>query len=200
MLRRMWRKFRYRKPIIVISGLPRSGTSMMMKMLDAGGMPIAMDGVREADEDNPKGYYELERIKDLDKNKDKGWLAEMRGQAVKVISYLLKDLPQDNNYKIIFMERDIEEVVASQNKMMDRRNENNKTSDEKMLLNYKNHLLRVHIMLRHHPGFETLTVSYSDTLKDPMQQAVNINRFLGGSLNVRKMAEVVDPNLYRNRK
>ena len=88
-----YRRFMYGRPIIVVSGLPRSGTSMMMKMLEAGGVPVWLDGVRTADDQNPKGYYELERVKELDKGLDKSWVREGRGRAVKVISSLLEHLP-----------------------------------------------------------------------------------------------------------
>ena len=99
------------EPIVVVSGLPRSGTSMMMRMLEAGGVPILSDGAREADIDNPKGYYELERIKHLEKETDKSYLREGRGKAVKAISFLIKDLPDENDYRVIFMRRDLDEVL-----------------------------------------------------------------------------------------
>src|SRR3990172_7400630 len=91
------------EPIVVVSGLPRSGTSMMMKMLEAGGMPILTDGERSADIDNPKGYFELERIKNLERETDKSYLRAARGKALKVISFLIKELPDDNDYRVIFM-------------------------------------------------------------------------------------------------
>ena len=119
-LRRLYRHLRYGQPIVVVSGLPRSGTSMVMKMLEAGGLAVLTDGLRTADEDNPKGYYEVERVKDLAREADKGWLGEARGKAVKVISYLLKSLPPTFNYKVVFIRRDLEEVLASQRKMLAR--------------------------------------------------------------------------------
>jgi hypothetical protein len=100
---KMIRRLRYGPPVVIVSGLPRSGTSMAMKMLDAAGVPLMVDGIRTADEDNPKGYYELEHVKTLDKGSDKGWVKDARGKAVKIISFLLKDLPPDHNYKIILM-------------------------------------------------------------------------------------------------
>src|SRR6185295_15833711 len=104
-VQRLLRRFRYGKPIVVVSGLPRSGTSMAMKMLEAGGLPVVTDGRRSADEDNPRGYYEDERVKDLYREGDKTWVRESRGKAIKVISFLLKSLPPDNNYKVLFMHR-----------------------------------------------------------------------------------------------
>ena len=106
-------------PIIVVSGLPRSGTSMMMGMLEAGGLELVVDGIRAADEDNPRGYYELERVKDLAKAEDKSWLITLQGKGVKVISLLLQHLPEAYNYKIIFMRRSIAEVLDSQSKMLE---------------------------------------------------------------------------------
>lgn len=122
------------EPIVIVSGLPRSGTSMMMKMLEAGGVPIMTDAVRTADIDNPKGYYEYERVKDLEKETDKSYIREGRGKALKVISWLLKDLPDDNRYRIIFMRRDLGEVIASQNKMLKHRGEAGAGGDRKSVV------------------------------------------------------------------
>jgi hypothetical protein len=199
LLKRIYRGFKYGKPIVVVSGLPRSGTSMLMKMLEAGGLESLSDGIREADEDNPKGYYELERVKDLDKGKDKSWLSEGRGKGVKIISFLLQDLPPDYAYKVVFVRRSLPEVIASQNKMLSRRDEAAETTDEKMIENFKAHLLRVEVALAHRSNFEVLYVNHRDVLSDPAEQARRMSRFIGGALDERKMAEVVDPALYRNR-
>ncbi|MFC1849925.1 sulfotransferase domain-containing protein [candidate division CSSED10-310 bacterium] len=195
-----FRKTIYGKPIIIVSGLPRSGTSMMMKMLEAAGLGIVSDGVRTADDDNPKGYYELERIKDLDKNKDKSWLKDLRGKVVKIISFLLKELPRNNNYKVIFIERNLKEVIASQNKMLTHRQESGgNVSDDKMITNYENHLWKIKYLLRNAPQFQVLYLNHRDVLQKPQEQAAKVNVFLGGTLNELEMAGVVDPNLYRNR-
>src|SRR5438128_3864516 len=127
----VYRRVRYGRPIVVVSGLPRSGTSMAMKMLEAGGLRVVTDGQRTADEDNPKGYYEDERVKDLHREGDKTWLRDARGDVVKIISFLLKSLPADNNYKVLFMHRNLREIVASQNKMLARRGEKNETPDDR---------------------------------------------------------------------
>ena len=118
---RVWRRLHYGKPIVIVSGLPRSGTSMAMKMLAAGGMPILTDGVRTADESNPKGYYELEAVKELHKQADMRWLFDARGKAVKIVSFLLTWLPETHDYKVIFMQRDLREVMASETTMLQKR-------------------------------------------------------------------------------
>ena len=129
-LKEVSRRLRFGKSIIVVSGLPRSGTSMMMRMLEAGGIEIMTDDQRAADVDHPRGYFELERVKELDKGGDKSWLDGARGKAIKIISFLLRELPPDYHCKVIFMRRGIDEIIASQNKMLERRNERNETNDE----------------------------------------------------------------------
>ena len=195
---RVWRRLRYGQPIVVVSGLPRSGTSMAMKMLEAGGMQIVTDGEREADVDNPRGYYEDERVKDLAKATDKSWLRASRGRAVKVISFLLKDLPPNLNYKVIFIRRDLSEVLASQRKMLDRRGETDETTDERMVELWQDQLWRANYLLRHGPQFEWVEIGYRDALQDPAAAAARINALVDG-LDERAMAGVVDPALYRNR-
>ena len=195
---RVWRRLRYGRPIVVVSGLPRSGTSMAMKMLEAGGMQIVTDGEREADADNPRGYYEDERVKDLSKATDKSWLRASRGRAVKVISFLLKDLPPNLNYKVILMRRDLSEVLASQRKMLDRRGETDETPDERMLELWQDQMWRVNYLLRHAPQFEWVEIGYRDALQDPAAAAARISALVDG-LDERAMAGVVDPALYRNR-
>src|ERR1700752_5275919 len=157
-LRDVLRRRRYGEPIVIVSGLPRSGTSMMMKMLEAGGLTVLTDAIRQADIDNPKGYYEYERVKDLEKETDKSYVREGRGKALKVISFLLKDLPDDNYYRVIFMRRDLSEVIASQNKMLDRRKESSIDDHETMAEAYRNHLASVKILVRNRPNFEMLEV------------------------------------------
>ena len=188
------------EPIIIVSGLPRSGTSMMMKMLDAAGIPIMTDAVRSADVDNPKGYFEFERVKDLEKDPDRSWVAEARGKALKVISWLLKDLPDSNEYHIIFMRRDIDEVLASQNKMLEHRGEADKTDDAIMAEAYRHHIADVRIMGRKRPNWRLIEIRYDETVRDATSVARQVNAFLGGKYDEQKMAEAVDPKLYRNRK
>lgn len=198
-MKKLFRKLRYGDPVLVVSGLPRSGTSMAMKMLDAVGIPVVTDEERSADEDNPKGYFEDERVKDLANQQDKSYIRRSRGKAIKVISFLLKELPDDNFYRVIFMRRDLEEVLASQKKMLERRGEHDDTDDERMAELWKDHLWRANYMLKNKPNFEFIEVHYSEVLADPEGQARRIAEFLGGGADVRKIAEVVDPDLYRNR-
>ena len=185
--------------MIVVSGLPRSGTSMVMNMLDAGGYPVLTDQVREADEDNPKGYFEYERVKDLGETEDKSWLREGRGKAIKVISHLLKELSDDNYYKIIFARRDLREIVASQNIMLDRKSESNPVDDAKAVELYRKHLVNVRFLVRRKPNLEMLELAYTDILSNPESAAGQISAFVGRNLETSAMAAIVDPALYRNR-
>jgi len=193
-------KLKYGTPVILVSGLPRSGTSMAMKMLDAGGFSVIQDGIRTADEDNPKGYFEDERVKDLAQTKDTSWFRGLRGRVIKVVSSLLQYLPDENFYKVVFVRRDLHEVLASQQKMLDRREEDNATEDEAMLKMYQQHLEKVEFQLRFRKHFDVLYLNYRDVLGDPMREAKRLNNFFGGRLDVDAMAAVVDPNLYRNRR
>jgi hypothetical protein len=187
------------RPVIVVSGLPRSGTSMMMKMLEAGGLNVFVDNLRTPDPDNPEGYYEYERVKQLDKG-DTAWIGEAQGQVVKVISALLEHLPAENRYQVIFMNRNIDEVLASQKKMLQRRGEAaDKVSDEAMADLFAKHLAKTTAWLQAQPNFETLFVDYNRLLADPQPQTHAVNRFLGGALDEERMATVVNPDLYRNR-
>jgi len=196
---RLLNKVKYGDPIIVVSGLPRSGTSMAMKMLEAGGVDVVQDGKRTADEDNPKGYFEHEKVKDLDKGGDKSWVKNARGHAIKVISYLLPHLPDDNRYLVVFMHREYQEVLASQAKMLERRGEKSETDDERMVEIYDKHLADVKRTLGRRPNFEVLYLHYTDVQEDPEGNARRIEDFLGLGLDVDKMAGVVDPELWRNR-
>ncbi len=185
--------------ITVVSGLPRSGTSMMMKMLEAGGIPPITDKLREADEDNPKGYYEFERVKQMDQG-DTSWVVDARGKVVKVISALLKHLPPGEQYRVVFVRRNMPEILASQRKMLIRRGEDpDKMDDAQMAMLFEKHLKQVDEWLKAQPNFRVLYVHYSDILADPRPQIARINDFLGGNMDEEAMAAAIDPNLYRNR-
>ncbi|CAN5487178.1 hypothetical protein BH23ACI1_BH23ACI1_21810 [soil metagenome] len=199
--RHLFRRLRYGRPIIIVSGLPRSGTSMAMRMLEAGGLEIVTDRARPADDDNPYGYFEYDHVLSLDKGEDQGWLAGARGKAVKVVSALLPHLPERYQYRVIFMHRDLREVLVSQNKMLERRGGAGGTAgDDEMVRIYEGHLARVTALLRRRRCFETLDVRYADVLADPAGQARRIHQFLGGGLDAARMAEAVSPDLYRNRR
>ncbi|MEE8369077.1 MAG: sulfotransferase domain-containing protein [Thermoanaerobaculia bacterium] len=196
---RRLRGLRFGRPIIVVSGLPRSGTSMAMKMLEAGGIPLVVDGRRRADEDNPKGYYEDERVKDLASTDDKLWITNGRGKAIKIISYLLKELPRNRNYKVLFMRRNLQEILASQTKMLQRRGESSDTDDRRMMDLYEDHLWKVGYLIKHTPHLEVMDLTHREVIEDPESAARQIDDFLGGGLDVEAMARVVDRKLYRNR-
>lgn len=185
--------------VTIVSGLPRSGTSMMMRMLEAGGIPVLTDKIREADADNPKGYYEFERVKQIEH--DKAWLEDAQGRVVKMISQLLKHLPPRYTYKVVFMRRAMEEILASQHKMLVRRDEQtDKISDEQMAALFRKHLQRVEAWLDEEPNFDVLYISYNDIIAEPVAQAERISEFFDGALDVVAMASVVDPSLYRQRR
>lgn len=186
--------------ITVVSGLPRSGTSMMMKMLEAGGIPPVTDNLRTADEDNPKGYYEFERVKQLTKG-DIEWLADAPGKVVKVIAALLPYLPATYRYRVVFMQRDMTEVLASQRQMLIRRGEDpNKIPDEIISKLFEKHLRQVNEWVAQQSNVERLDVNYNEMLKNPAPFIAQINAFLGGNLDIAQMAQVVDPSLHRQRK
>jgi hypothetical protein len=193
------RRRRYGEPIVIVSGLPRSGTSMMMKMLEAGGLTVMTDAIRQADIDNPKGYYEYERVKNLEKETDKSYVREARGRVLKVISFLLKDLPDDNYYRVIFMRRHLDEVISSQNKMLDRRGEDSIQDRETMAEAYRNHLAAVKILIRKRPNLEMLEFRYDEAVRNPKEAARSVKNFLGGKLDERARSAVIDGELYRNR-
>ena len=195
----LYRRIRFGRPIVVVSGLPRSGTSMVMKMLEAAGVPLVVDGIRSADEDNPKGYYEYEKVKNLARDPDKSWLEDARGKAIKIISHLLKELPPTNNYRILFIRRDHREVLASQSKMLGRRGESSGVTDERMMKLFEDDLWKVTYLLNRRAQFETLELRYDEVVRSAEQQARRISEFLGGGLEVEAMASAVDPQLYRNR-
>lgn len=199
LLTRGLRRLRYGEPIIVVSGLPRSGTSMMMQMLDAGGVETVTDGLRTPDASNPRGYFELEAVKELHREPDKAWLREARGHAVKIIAFLLEHLPESHNYKVIFMRRKMDEVLASQTAMLDHLGEADDADDARMRTLYVNHVARTKTMLAHRPYFDVLHVRYHEVIEDAHGQAERVRRFVGRPLDVDAMASVVSPELYRNR-
>ncbi len=188
-----------REYLTIVSGLPRSGTSMAMRMIDQGGIPALIDEVRKADDDNPKGYYEFEPVKQT--KKDASWLESAAGKVVKMVYRLLYDLPSTHQYRVVFMKRRLEEVIASQNVMLERRGKaGGSLSDEQLLATFRKEIEKVEQWLAEQPNFETLYVMYNDVLEDAGPTATAINEFLGGNLDTATMRAVVDQSLYRQRK
>lgn len=187
-----------KKKVVVVSGLPRSGTSMMMKMLAEGGLPVVTDSIRQADEDNPKGYFEIEQSKTL-MNGDTQWLYDSQGKVVKVISYLLEYLPDDLNYDVIFMERTIAEILASQKKMLQHRNEQSTITDEELALRFREHVKVVKHWITRKSNMRVIFVNYNEMVKNPAALCASLTEFLDVQLDVHAMQAVPDQSLYRNR-
>ena len=188
-----------REFITVVSGLPRSGTSMMMKMLDAGGIPSVTDGLRQADEDNPKGYFELEAVKRM--ATDASFLPQARGRAVKVISELLYHLPEGETCRVIFLRRRVAEILRSQAEMLRRRGtfREDGPGDERMAPILEKSALKAMNYVADRADMRMLVVDYHSAFEDTMGLVARIDEFLGGSLDRGAMAAVVDPALYRQR-
>ena len=186
------------KPVIIVSGLPRSGTSMMMKMLAEGGLNIVTDAMRQADDDNPNGYFELETVKLLPEGNFM-WLQNAGGKVVKVISSLLEYLPSEYSCKVIFMERELKEILASQKKMLLNRNESNKLDDSQMELQFQNHLTAVKAWLVRQPNIEVLYVNFNSLISEPKPWCDRISNFIGVPADIDRMLSVPTERLYRNR-
>jgi hypothetical protein len=185
--------------ITIVSGLPRSGTSLMMQMLQAGGMQLLTDGLRAADESNPRGYFEYERLKHG--RNDLSWVEAAAGQAVKVIHLFLQHLPAGRDYRIIFMERNLEEVIASQRAMLKNQGRTPAAANDAVVAGiFEKQLVGVREWLAQRPNFQVLYMKHSQVIAHPLASAEIINDFLGGDLNVANMAESVKPDLYRQRK
>ena len=171
---------------------------MMMKMIAQGGIQVISDGIREKDIDNPNGYFELENVKQLPQG-DFAWLENAGGKVVKVISSLLEFLPPKHSYKVLFMEREIMEVLASQQKMLTNRNEENSVEDEKIKKEFQDHLLAVRAWLARQPNMDVLYVNFNAMMADPGPFCNKIVEFLDIPLDAAAMLEVPNKNLYRNR-
>ena len=184
--------------ITIVSGLPRSGTSLMMQMLVAGGMAPLADGERQADADNPRGYLEWERIKQLPKDPD--CIADGEGKVVKVISRLLLSLPAGYEYRVIFMQRPLSEVLASQDQMLRRRGTYKEGTNSAIIAAaFEKHLKEVYAWLDSRSNVRVVRVPYHEVLKQPAEVSRKLSDFLGIPLNVDAMAQQVDSALYRNR-
>jgi hypothetical protein len=183
--------------IVVVSGLPRSGTSLLMQMLKAGGLPVLTDGLRVADEDNPRGYFEWEPAKRLPREPELIRMAE--GKAVKIVSSLLWALPPGYEYRVLYMERPLAEVAASQVAMIRRHGGAAPLEGEALVRALAAHQQQVLALVRQIPGVALCTVRYHDVLADPFQQAGRIADFLGMPLDCEAMARQADRRLYRQR-
>jgi len=169
-----------------------------MKMLAAGGLDIVTDEQRRADDDNPNGYFEFEAVKQMT-NGDTAWLDGAQGRVVKVISALLEHLPAKYNYKVIFMERALQEVLVSQKKMLDHRKEDARVGDEAMQAQFKAHLGAVKYWLARQPNLEVLYVDYNRMMASPEHDSQRVANFINLPLDIRRMVAVPDAGLYRNR-
>jgi hypothetical protein len=185
-------------PVTVVSGLPRSGTSLAMQMIHAGGIPALTDGQRTSDDSNPRGYFELERVKQL--KQDKSWLDDAAGKVVKVIHLLLAELPDDRPYRVVFMQRDLREVVQSQATMLARSGRTGgQLPPERLIAVYEQQLKAVEQWLAARPNFSVLRVPYAQLVSDPAGVVPTVNAFLGGMLDEARMRAAVDPGLHRNK-
>lgn len=184
--------------ITIVSGLPRSGTSLMMQMLERGGLVPLSDGVRVPDENNPRGYFEFEPVKHL--RSDRSWLAQARGRVVKIIHLLLRELPTDGSfaYRVVLMQRSVAEVLASQQAMLERAGKKS-APPETLAPIYAAQLSQVEAWITAHNVFSLLSVDHGRLLAHPHLEAERVNAFLGGSLDVGAMSSAVDPSLHRQR-
>lgn len=185
--------------ITIVSGLPRSGTSLMMQMLAAGGMPVLTDGQRTADPHNPRGYFELEAVKHT--RTDHAWLAQADGKAVKVVHLLLSHLPANREYRVIFMQRDLREAIASQRVMLEEQGRPSAAlADSKLAEIFGKQLAEARQWLSRQRHFSVLEVQYRAVIEKPLAAAEQIATFLDGDLDPKRMAEAVEPNLYHQRR
>ncbi len=186
------------KSLIVVSGMPRSGTSLMMQMLEAAGLPIVSDGQRAADDSNPRGYYEDERVKKLPFTKDRSWLRQCLGKVVKIVAPVLPAIPPELPCRIIFMERSAAELLKSQKTMLERSGTTS-GSEASLASAYAAQLKRLDKMLQAKPSVAVLPLSHASTIAEPLESARAVAQFLGMDLDIEAMAAVVDPSLHRAR-
>jgi Sulfotransferase domain len=184
--------------ITIVSGLPRTGTSLMMQMLAAGGMTLLTDSERKPDEDNPRGYCEWEPAKLLPKQPER--IDEAEGKAVKIISQLLMSIPEKRDYKVLFMQRSLAEVLVSQDEMLRRRGSANFVEHEFMAGAFEKHLEQVNAWLKRRPEIPVCFLRYKNVVQDPLGSAQSVRDFLSLDLNVEAMAQQADVSLYRNRR
>jgi len=171
---------------------------MMMKAIYAGGIEPLVDHIRKADEDNPLGYYEFEPVKKT--KQDASWLKDAKGKVVKMVYRLLYDLPNGYDYRVIFLQRDLTEVLASQKKMLERSGKSGgAVPDGQMAALFAAELDKCDKWLAEQSNFKVLYINHRDMINDPQTQCEKINIFLNGGLDIQAMTATVDPMLYRNR-
>lgn len=184
--------------VTVVSGAPRSGTSLMMQMLGAGGLELVTDDVRRADRDNPRGYFELEAARRLPQ--DAAWLERAVGRAVKVVHVLVPRLPLAREYRVLLMRRDLREVVASQREMLERSGHvPGGPSDERLVQIYAAQIEEVVRWASACSGVTLIGVDYNRLVRDPLGAAREVCAFLDCGLDAEDMAAAVIPALYRHR-
>lgn len=185
--------------IYIVSGLPRSGTSMVMQMLEKGGLTIFTDKERKADENNPKGYYEHEAVKRLTRNHK--FLEAAKGKVVKVVANLLPHLPPKFNYKVVFIERPLNEVLASQRKMLNRMGK--KTKDDLyptgLMASFERQMKKAKQWADRQPNVEVLYLQHAEVINNPFMTAMQIHDFFDNQLLPELMAQVPDHKLYREK-
>lgn len=186
------------KFITVVSGLPRSGTSMMMKMLRAGGMEPLVDNIRTADLDNPNGYFEYERVKKLQQG-DHAWLTDAQGKAVKIIATLLPYLPPNFEYRIIFMQREMQEIIFSQQKMLERHGDDRTEDAQELSKLFEKHLQQINNWIQNQPCITRKNVNYNQLIQEPASIIQNLCAFLDYKVNPEMMLSVIDTGLYHQR-
>jgi thioredoxin len=185
------------KWITIVSGLPRSGTSLMMRMLNAGGIPALCDDARTPDADNPNGYYEFQDVKSIQAYDL--WIDRAPGHAVKMVYSLLKHLPADREYRVIFMRRHTEEILSSQRAMLERNGIKVEIPDDQLKAAFERELRQFYAWIPTQPHLKLINVSYNELLSRPDSTISHINSHLNFSLNTDVMTQVIDTTLYRNR-
>jgi hypothetical protein len=185
--------------LTIVTGVPRSGTSLVMQMLAAGGHPIATDGVRAADADNPRGYFELEAARRL--TRDASWLPPLAGRALKLVHTLVPLLPSDLRYRVLLVRRRLDEVLDSQRVMLTRLDAApDPEEDERLLPALAAQLARLEVWLGAQPGLPWLRIEHAELIAQPARVAQRMAGFLGGGLDADAMATCVEPALHRQRR
>jgi len=181
--------------ITVVSGLPRSGTSLMMQMLGAAGMPLLTDSIRVADADNERGYFEYEPVKAMER--DASWIPQAEGRAIKIVSLLLYHLPPGPEYRVLFMRRPLPAVLRSQAEMLRRRGEPapGPEADRLLAVHFERHLQAVGDWLARMPNVRVLDITYETLVQSPRTALAAVPGFLGRELDLDRMAGTVDPSL-----